>query len=64
MSPLVHLVLLLFSGGYAKPQGKLSLSYAPVCHGISEDIPLDLHASNTPPAFILSQDQTLSKKTY
>jgi len=26
--------------------------------------PLDLHALSTPPAFILSQDQTLNKKNF
>jgi len=30
----------------------------------SEARPLDLHALSTPPAFILSQDQTLKKNIY
>jgi hypothetical protein len=34
------------------------MCYAPVCQG--NKLPLDLHALDMPPAFILSQDQTLS----
>jgi hypothetical protein len=41
--------------------GQIPTCYSPVCHYlVSEEArPFDLHALGTPPAFILSQDQTL-----
>ena len=36
--------------------------YSPVRHSSSEEDSFDLHVLGTPPAFILSQDQTLIKK--
>ena len=36
--------------------------YSPVRHSSSEEDSFDLHVLGTPPAFILSQDQTLRKK--
>ena len=35
--------------------------YSPVRHSSSEEDSFDLHVLGTPPAFILSQDQTLIK---
>ena len=35
--------------------------YSPVRHSSSEEDSFDLHVLGTPPAFILSQDQTLNK---
>ena len=35
--------------------------YSPVRHSSSEEDSFDLHVLGTPPAFILSQDQTLYK---
>src|SRR5579884_3802421 len=47
----------------------LTLGYVPTCYSAvrrsctsEEALPLDLHVLGTPPAFILSQDQTLQKK--
>ena len=45
----------------------LTLGYVPTCYSAvrrssPEVLPLDLHVLGTPPAFILSQDQTLQKK--
>ena len=45
----------------------LSLGYVPTCYSAvrrssPEVLPLDLHVLGTPPAFILSQDQTLQKR--
>ena len=45
----------------------LTLGYVPTCYSAvrrssPEVLPLDLHVLGTPPAFILSQDQTLQKR--
>ena len=45
------------------------MCYAPVCHSLilrlaTSDRAFDLHALATPPAFILSQDQTLNNNSY
>jgi hypothetical protein len=58
MSPHLYRELSQLSPGYARLRGRLPMCYAPVCHGSN---PFDLHALDTPPAFILSQDQTLKK---
>ena len=57
MSPHDYRVLFQISPGYARDRGRLPMCYSPVCHG--SKLPLDLHALNMPPAFTLSQDQTL-----
>ncbi|SIP67583.1 conserved hypothetical protein [Mycobacterium tuberculosis] len=45
-------------------QGRSPTCYSPVRHSsISEEtFPFDLHVLSTPPAFVLSQDQTLQTK--
>jgi hypothetical protein len=48
------------SHGYPPPQGRLPTCYAPVRRAAPPKGPApDLHALGTPPALILSQDQTL-----
>src|SRR6201999_1483259 len=46
-------------------QGRLPTCYSPVRHSSTseEAFPFDLHVLSTPPAFVLSQDQTLQTKT-
>jgi hypothetical protein len=60
--PLHHLILVQLSLDYGRPKGRLPTRYAPVRHS-SYDIAtvrqVDLHVLSTPPAFVLSQDQTL-----
>ena len=51
--------------GYSPLKGRLSTCYSPVRRWYSSPkgvSPLDLHVLSTPPAFTLSQDQTLHKK--
>ena len=55
-------VLATVSSSYPSPKGMLAIYYSPVRH--LADIPkgpfsFDLHVLGTPPAFVLSQDQTL-----
>ena len=65
-----HPVLIQLSLSYPKLKGKLFTCYAPVCRshvikspeGSIIKIPLDLHVLTTPPAFTLSQDQTVQKR--
>ncbi|WP_208984958.1 hypothetical protein, partial [Maledivibacter halophilus] len=60
-------VLITVSGGYPSVQGRLPTRYSPVRRfpalsspeGLVKAFSLDLHVLSTPPAFILSQDQTL-----
>ena len=62
-------VLITVSSGYPSVWGRLPTRYSPVRRFPSDlssedsitDISLDLHVLGTPPAFILSQDQTLKK---
>ena len=62
-------VLIPVSRGYPPVRGRLPTRYSPVrrspCLHLNEfsfrHFPLDLHVLGTPPAFILSQDQTLCK---
>ena len=62
-------VLITVSRGYPSVRGRLPTRYSPVRRSpYSRSIeislkyfPLDLHVLGTPPAFILSQDQTLCK---
>jgi hypothetical protein len=39
------------------------LTRSPLEHPASRAFPFDLHVLSTPPAFVLSQDQTLQTKT-
>ena len=55
-------VLALLSEGYPSVWGRLLTCYAPVRHctqGPKSPFSYDLHVLSTPPAFVLSQDQTL-----
>ena len=57
-----HAVLPFLSERYSPQRGRFPTRYSPVCHapcGTS-----DLHVLGTPPAFILSQDQTLMFNLY
>jgi hypothetical protein len=56
-------VLATLSGSYPPLEGRSPTCYSAVRHyPRSEDLePFDLHVLGTPPAFILSQDQTLQK---
>ena len=56
-----HPVLIPVSRGYPGAGGRLGTCYSPVRHSMSTEVvyPFDLHVLSTPPAFILSQDQTL-----
>ena len=49
------------SRAYPEVQGRLPTCYSPVRHSSTseEAFPFDLHVLSTPPAFVLSQDQTL-----
>ena len=52
-------VLARLSSGYPQLKGRLPTCYSPVRHSDSKLSSFDLHVLGTPPAFILSQDQTL-----
>ena len=62
-------VLIIVSNGYPSVRGRLPTRYSPVrrfpLFPSSEEsvksFSLDLHVLGTPPAFILSQDQTLNE---
>ena len=54
-----HAVLAALSGGYPPPPGRSPTCYSAVRHSRAEARASDLHVLGTPPAFILSQDQTL-----
>ncbi len=52
---------------YSPPEGRLPTCYSPVRRSTQEPkfpFSLDLHVLGTPPALILSQDQTLDLKTF
>jgi hypothetical protein len=55
----LHAVLAALSGGYPPPGGRSPTRSSAVRHWVAEATPSDLHVLGTPPAFILSQDQTL-----
>ena len=57
-------VLAPVSEGYPKARGRLLTCYSPVRRSSTPEraFPLDLHVLSTPPAFVLSQDQTLQQK--
>ena len=65
-------VLIIVSNGYPSAKGRLPTRYSPVRRfplNQSDEssiikFSLDLHVLGTPPAFILSQDQTLNKMVY
>ena len=60
--PWSYPVLARLSTGYPRLQGRLSTCYSPVrrfTSRIATTFSHDLHVSGTPPAFVLSQDQTL-----
>ena len=52
-----YAVLATLSRRYPPPRGRLATCSSPVRH--CPERPFDLHVLGTPPAFILSQDQTL-----
>jgi hypothetical protein len=54
-----YAVLATLSGSYSPQIGTSPTRYSAVCHSQSEDCAFDLHVLGTPPAFTLSQDQTL-----
>ena len=66
---LHYQVLIQVSLGYPCVRGRLPTRYSPVrrypllrsIETSLKSFPLDLHVLGTPPAFILSQDQTLNK---
>ena len=60
-----YAVLALLSEGYPPLEGRSPTRYSPVCHstyGPKAAFAYDLHVLGTPPALILSQDQTLKLK--
>ena len=58
--PWSHAVLALLSERYPPPKGRLPTRYSPVRHFTRpKPFTFDLHVLSTPPAFVLSQDQTL-----
>ena len=60
-----HRVLASVSRGYPRLKGSLITSYSPVRHFTRlATFTCDLHASSTPPTFVLSQDQTLHLKCW
>ena len=62
VEPLHYLILVPLSRNYVSPKGRLPTCYSPVRHlpsNIATESSVDLHVLSTPPAFVLSQDQTL-----
>ena len=62
VKPLHHPGLVPLSRNYTGPEGRLFTCYSPVRHSlynIATVKQVDLHVLGTPPAFVLSQDQTL-----
>ena len=61
MSRRAYAVLSFLSEGYPPLLGRLPTRYSPVRRSSTPEgaFPLDLHVLGAPPAFILSQDQTL-----
>ena len=60
-------VLVRLSTGYPSLQGRLSTCYSPVrrfTRRVAPTFSHDLHVSGTPPAFVLSQDQTLHVSSF
>ena len=69
---MCHAVLAVVSNCCPPLKGRFLTRYSPVRHcplnQLSENsvnrFSFDLHVLSTPPAFVLSQDQTLQKKNY
>ena len=62
-----YAVLAFLSEGCPPLEGRSPTRYSPVCHSTCHPkvaFAFDLHVLGTPPALILSQDQTLKLKTY
>jgi hypothetical protein len=61
VAPPTYAVLARVSPGYPPLQGRLPTCYSPVRRSPVAEATFahDLHVLSTPPAFILSQDQTL-----
>ena len=68
-----YAVLPAVSSCYPPVQGRLPTRYSPVRHSVTKifipkksnkSASFDLHVLSTPPAFILSQDQTLMLKSF
>ena len=62
-----YAVLAPLSEGYPPLVGRSPTRYSPVCHSTRSPkatFAYDLHVLGTPPALILSQDQTLKLKTW
>src|SRR4029078_11006053 len=59
-------VLAPVSRSYPEVKGRLLTCYSPVRRSCTPEgaLPLDLHVLSTPPAFVLSQDQTLRRKLH
>jgi hypothetical protein len=65
--PWSYLVLVRLSTGYPSLQGRLSTCYSPVrrfTRWVAPTFSHDLHVSGTPPAFVLSQDQSLHVSSF
>ena len=62
----IHSVLAPLSKCCPHLEGRLLTRYSPVRHLVFTEIntPFDLHVLSTPPAFVLSQDQTLQKNYF
>ena len=62
--PALHQALASVSTGYSCVLGRLPTCYSPVRRSSTPEgaFPLDLHVLGTPPAFVLSQDQTLREQ--
>ena len=62
--PASYPVLASVSQGYPRAMGRLLTCYSPGRRSSTPEgaFPLDLHVLSTPPAFVLSQDQTLHRK--
>jgi hypothetical protein len=65
-NPCEYRVLAPVSEGYPQAQGRLLTCYSPVRRSstFEKAFPHDLHVLSTPPAFVLSQDQTLQQKPW
>ena len=65
-SSLIHSVLAPLSKCCPHLEGRLLTRYSPVRHLVFTEIntPFDLHVLSTPPAFVLSQDQTLHDRLF
>src|SRR5690606_30653547 len=63
--PRSYPVLAPVSRSYPRARGRLLTCYSPVRRSSTPEgaFPLDLHVLSTPPAFVLSQDQTLHQGT-